>query len=183
VIQCLSKEGNDKAIKMKSRVMPNLSSSSPGSSSGSGCLNHSVWVVHKYSSILNCKAQMRKRGYRYTHYKTKSLLILISPVMNSCAEENNLQLPFKISVLLVVYYAFCSGNVNMRNDITWLSCLFTINSLAVEDLRFSQQQCLNIQVFWEVMCYLVSSPQHSEGSECLHLYWAAWSRRIIHCVS
>jgi len=39
---------------------------------------------------------MRKRGYRYTHYKTKALLILISPVMNSCTEKNNLQLPFKM---------------------------------------------------------------------------------------
>jgi hypothetical protein len=104
-IRCLSTERNDEAIKMESRVMPYLSSSSPGSSSGSRCLNHSVWVVHKYRSILNCKAQMRKRGYRCTHYKTKSLLILISPVMNSCTEKNNLQLPFKISVFLVLYSA------------------------------------------------------------------------------
>jgi len=36
---------------------------------------------------------------------------------------------------------------------------------------------LNIQVFWEVMG-LVSDPQQSEGSECLHLYWTAWPRRI-----
>lgn len=105
-IRCLSTEGNDEAMKMKSRVMPYLSSSSPGSSSGSECLNHSVWLVHKYRSTLNCKAQMRKRGYKYTHYKTKSLLILISPVMNSCTEKNNLQLPFKVSVLLMLYSAF-----------------------------------------------------------------------------
>jgi hypothetical protein len=92
----LSTEGNDEAIKMKSRVMPYLSSSSPGSSPHSRCLNYSAWVVHKYRSILNCKPQMRKRGYRYTHYKTKALLILISPVMNSCTEKNNLQLPLKM---------------------------------------------------------------------------------------
>jgi len=29
---------------------------------------------------------------------------------------------------------------------------------------------LNIQILWEVMRCLVSSPQHSEGSECLRLY-------------
>jgi len=32
---------------------------------------------------------------------------------------------------------------------------------------------LNIQFFWEVMCCLVSSPQHSEGSQCLRLYGTA----------